>query len=108
MQLLTQVEYNDTLMNLNAKNMLVKMFYEEDEFDALDSLLSSMRTYLTRKKVVGYHKSFITNFIKLTKKLLKTSPYNKVQIEKLRLDIMEAAPMASSEREWLLRQLSKI
>ena len=108
MQLLTQVEYNDTLMNLNAKNMLVKMFYEEDEFDALESLLSSMRTYLTRKKVVGYHKSFINNFIKLTKKLLKVSPYDKEQIEKLRLDIMEATPMASSEREWLLTQLSRI
>jgi len=108
MQLLTQVEYNDTLMNLNAKNMLVKMFYEEDEFDALESLLSSMRAYLTRKKVMGYHKSFITNFIKLTKKLLKVSPYDKSQIEKLRLDIMEAAPMASSERQWLLTQLERV
>ncbi len=108
MKLFTQVEYNDTLMNLNAKNMLVKMFYEEDEFDALESLLSSMRAYLTRKKVMGYHKSFITNFIKLTKKLLKVSPYDKAQIEKLRLDIMEAAPMASSERQWLLTQLEKV
>ena len=108
MQLFTQVEYKDTLLNLNAKNILVKMFYEEDEFDALESLLSSMRTYLTRKKVVGYHKSFITNFIKLTRKLLKVSPYDKEQIEKLRLDIMEATPMASSERDWLLTQLAKI
>jgi len=108
MQLFTQVEYNDTLLNLNAKNILIKMFYEEEEYDALDSLLSSMRTYLTRKKVMGYHKSLMTNFIKLTKKLLKVSPYDKPQIEKLRLDIMEAAPMASSERQWLLTQLEKV
>lgn len=108
MRLFTQVEYNDTLMNLNAKNILIKMFYEEDEFDSLESLLSSMRAYLTRKKVMGYHKSVITNFIKLTKKLLKVSPYDKSQIEKLRLDIMEAAPMASSERQWLLTQLGKV
>ena len=108
MQLLNQAEFNDTLMNLNAKNMLVKMLYEENEFDTLESLLSSMRTYLTRKKVMGYHKGFITNFIKLTQKLLKVQPYNKPQIAKLRTEIEQAKPMASTERDWLLTQLGRV
>ncbi len=108
MQLLTQVEFDDILMNLNAKSMLVRMYYEEDEFDALESLLGSMRAYLTRKKVMGYHKSNFSNLIKFTKKLLKVSPYEKTQIERLRMDIQEANPMATTERNWLLEQLDRL
>ncbi len=106
MQLFRQVEYDDILMNLNAKMMQFKMFYEQDELDVVESLLESMRTYLVRKKVLGYHKANYKNIIRLTKKMLKINPYNKNQKAKLLKEIEEANPLA--ERKWLLKQLKNL
>ena len=72
MRLLNQVEYNDILMNLNAKTMLLKMYYEKEEIDALDSLLDSIGIYLRRKKVMSYHKSNYKNIIRFTKKIVES------------------------------------
>ena len=106
MQLFRQVEYDDILMNLNAKMMQFKMFYEQDELDVVESLLESMRTYLVRKKVIGYHKANYKNIIRLTKKMLKINPYNQIQKAKLLKEIEEANPLA--ERKWLLKQLNSL
>lgn len=108
MHYLTQAEYNDILMNLNAKAMLVQIYVEEGELDALESLLESMRTYLQRKDIMGYHKANFSNFISLTKKLVRVNPYAAAPKDKLRAEIQAAAPMTSREREWLLRQLDKL
>jgi len=107
MKLLVQeVDYDDIIINLSAKTLLAKMYYEQDEFDVLESLLESMRTYLQRKKVMGYHKNNYKNIVRFTKKLLKATPYSKNKREKLKLEITEATPL--TEKAWLLTQLSKI
>lgn len=105
MMLLNQVEYDDILISLNSKWMLVRMYYEEGEFDALESLLESMRNYMHRKKVIGYHKNSYTNVIKYTRKLLRVPP-DSVQKEKLRKEIEVANPL--SEKQWLLQQLDNL
>ena len=87
MRLFAQSDYDDLLMSLNAKTMLLKMYYELDEMNALESLLGSMRTFLQRKKVMGYHKSNYKNILHFTKKLLRTTAYGKEQKEKLRHEI---------------------
>jgi len=43
MQLLTRFYTDETIVHLSAKSMLLKMYYEEEEFKALESLLESMR-----------------------------------------------------------------
>jgi hypothetical protein len=91
---------------MTAKTMLLKMYYEQDELDALESLLESMRTYMQRKKVIGYHKTNYKNFIRYTKKLLKVNPYNKLLVERLRKEIETTNPL--TEQEWLLRQLGQL
>ena len=106
MQQINAADYDDILINLNAKTLLFKMFYEQEELDALESLLESMRNYLVRKKVIGYHKSNYKNIIRYTKKLLKLNPYNNGQKEKLRKEIESAAPL--TEKEWLLRQVERV
>lgn len=103
MQLLLQVEYDDIFLNLDSKNMLMKMYFELKEYDALESLLESMRTYLLRKKVIGYHKTNYKNIIRFTRKLLKLNPYSESQKNKLKLEIQESQPL--TERKWLLDQL---
>jgi len=106
MQLLVQVEFDDILFNLNARTMLLKMYYEQDEFDALDSLLGSTNTYLQRKKVMGYHKSNYKNIIRFTKKLTRINPFEKTEREKLQQQIEEANPL--TEKRWLLEQLQAL
>lgn len=102
----SQVEYDDILMNLNAKVMQLQMFYEQDEFDVLESLLESMRTYLVRKKVIGYHRSNYKNIIRLVKKLVKINPFSKAQRSKLKKEIEEVSPL--TEKKWLLAKLEDL
>jgi hypothetical protein len=106
MQLFATLDYDDILMNLVAKTMLLKMYYELEETNALDSLIGSMKTYLQRKKVMGYHKDNYKNIIQYTKKMLKMAHYDKEQIQKLKTEIEATNPL--TERKWLLAQLDKL
>ena len=83
------------------------MYYELDEFDALESLLESMRNYIRRKKVMGYHKSNFMNITKLTKKLIKVNPYSPQQLTTLKSEITETNPITTSDKEWLLEKIGQ-
>ena len=102
--LLTQFEYDDMLFNIIAKTMLLKIYYEKDEFDAFESLLESMRTYLQRKEALDpTRKASFKNMISLMKKLLHLNIYSKAQRDKFRETVVKTNPLA--EREWLLKQM---
>lgn len=103
LRLLIQVEYDDVFLNMGAKIMLLKIYYEEETVDALDSLLVSFQRFLQRKSILAYHKQVYQNIIFLTRKLMDLAPYDKVGREKLRLEIEATHPLA--ERDWLLHQV---
>lgn len=104
MDLLVQFEYDDLLINLNAKTLLLKIYFENDEFETLEFLLESMRSFIRRKKVLGYHKSNYQNIIRFTKKLIRINPFDKKEKKKLREVITKTNPL--TEKEWLLQQLN--
>jgi hypothetical protein len=106
MTLLHKVEYDDLFLNIDAKMILVKIYYEGESVDALDSLLSSFYVYLQRKEIMGYHQSNYKNIIKFTRKLLYLAPYDKMGIRKLKEQIEATNPL--TERAWLLEQISKL
>ncbi len=103
MVLLQKVDDRDLLLNLDAKVILLKLFYELQEYDALSSLLASFKVMLTRKKVLGYHKKHYSNIIRFTNRLLNLKPRDKKASDKLRNDILTAEVL--QEKEWLLEQL---
>lgn len=105
-RLLIQFDIDDVLINLSAKSMLIKIYYEEGELNTLESLLESLRTYINRKKSIAYHKIIYNNLIRFTKKLVRLPPRNKALKERLRKQIEDANPLP--ERKWLLEQLDKI
>ena len=105
MKLLAQSDFDDILMTLSAKVILLKMYYEQDEYDSLEWLLASMNIYLQRKKIMGYHKTNYKNIIAATKKLLKIFPASKEKKEKLKNEIHATSPL--TEKKWLLEQLDK-
>lgn len=106
MRLLNQFDSKHIIIHLNAKAMLLKMFYEQSEFDALESLLDSMRIYLRRKDILGYHKTNFQNIIKCTRRLVRINPFDKKAREKLATEIKETSPL--TERPWLLDQVKKL
>lgn len=108
MRLLAQVEFSQVVINLMAKTMVLKMYYELSEEDALDSLLESMRAYLYRKNVVATHKAIYMNFIRMTKKLVRINPFDSKQRDKLRQEIIATNPLPRTERSWLLEQLDAL
>ena len=97
-ELLMQTEYEDILLNIGAKVMLLKIYYHEEELELLDALLDSFRIFLGRKKVLTYHKSHYMNLVKYTKKILQT-----IDVKSLKKEIENTSHLA--EKKWLLEQL---
>ncbi|MBK6996347.1 MAG: hypothetical protein IPH31_15980 [Lewinellaceae bacterium] len=86
--------------------MLLKIYYERDDFDAFESLLESMRTYLQRKEAPDpSRKASYKNMISVMKKLLQLNIFSKAQRETFREMVHKTNPLM--EREWLLEQLER-
>jgi len=102
MALLATVDSSDLLLTTDAKVILLKMYYELEEFDPLDSLLASFKTFLNRKKVIGYHRDKYIQLIEFTKKLLYLNHNDKEAKKALSQKIKAHSVM---EKEWLLKQL---
>ena len=103
LQLLQKAEYKDLLLNLAAKILQLKIFYELQEFDLLASHLQAIRSFIRRKKVMGYHRENYMNTVHFTQKLLEVNLFDKNIKTTLRQEI--EATKAVAEKEWLLEQL---
>ncbi len=102
MYYLNQVNYTNLSFKLWSREMLLKIYFEEGEEEALFSLIISFETLIRRNKTLSRkQKSSYSNFLKLTSKLLK----RRVPIEKIQQEIQETA--ALRERKWLLEQCQK-
>lgn len=103
LSLLAQTDYDDVFMNMDAKVMQLKMYYEEEEYDVLEALLQSFSVFLQRKNIMGYHREHYKNVILFIKKFLSTPHFDKETKALLRQQIEETEPLP--ERPWLLKQL---
>jgi len=106
MQLLIKVEFDDLFLNMSAKSILLKIYYEQNSIDALMALLVSFRRFLQRKTIVAYHREIYKNMILLTEKLLAAPLNDTTKIAALREEIQQTNPL--TEKPWLLAQLDKL
>ncbi|MCB0639800.1 MAG: hypothetical protein KDC54_24420 [Lewinella sp.] len=104
MTLLRQVSFHDTLYNLNARSMLLRIYYELGEHDALEALLESFRAFLHRHQELGYHKENYRNLLSFVRQLLYLAPGDATARQALRQEI--EATSALAEKAWLLSQLA--
>ncbi len=102
MLLLQTSEYKDLVNNLISKNILLKIYYELEEFDLLESHLDSLNSFIRRREVSDYHRSNYLNVIRLVRKLVALESFDKSKLEKLRQEIESTEIL--SDREWLLEQ----
>lgn len=98
--LLQNAEYSDILINLMAKTLALKIYYEQDEYDLLHSHLDAMRNFITRHKELSYHRENYRNTIRFVGKLLQLRPADTAGRELLRREIEETKAVA--EKNWLL------
>lgn len=80
--------------------MLLRMYYETGEVDALESLLDSFEMYIRRQKDLGYHGENYTNLIRLIRKLMQIPIGQKEERSQLAEEVKATKSLA--EREWLL------
>ena len=62
-----------------------------------------MHNYITRKRVIGYHRANYLNIIRYASRLLGLQFSNKTEMEKLRTAVSEEEHL--SEKEWFLGHL---
>lgn len=101
--LLQKANYKDPLLNLPAKVLLMKIYYELDEYDLLHAHLDAMQNYILRKRVLGYHRSNYLNIIRYTRKLVSLNFLDKTEVQKRRDAILKESIL--TEKKWLLQQL---
>lgn len=97
LEVLQQNLFDDVLLNLSAKTVQAKCFYELNEFDLLDTHLDAMRKYVHRHKEVGYYGERYLNFIAALRRIMRASVPRSVE---LRAEI-SAMPVLA-EKEWLM------
>lgn len=108
LQLLRDVEYEDTGYNLISKAMLLITYYELDEWDALDSHIDAFRTFLRRhKNIAADRRLMYLNLIRFTRKLTRLQPGNKAHAASLRAEI-EADRASTVNYEWLMEKLQEL
>lgn len=103
LELLREVEFTGVFIQLDARKMLIRAFYETGEWGALHSLLDSFSVFLRRRKELGYHRESYLNLIKYTKKLVYVSTASK-QKRRLLADKISAIA-AFAEKDWVLSKL---
>ncbi len=104
LELLQKANYRDPLLNLAARTLLLKTWYEMNEIELLQSHLDAMRNYIQRKRVIGYHKANYMNIVRFTDRLLKVNVRDAKALEALRLAIEKEEIL--TERVWLLARLA--
>ena len=103
--LLSKVDYDDLFYGFNVRLLLLKSYFELKEFEALDHLLKSFKTFINRKKGINdlYKKGHL-NLVQMVHKLVTTHPRDKKKLGILKLNIDATRPLA--EIAWLQEKIN--
>lgn len=100
LQLLQRAEYKETMLALAAKTIQLKIYYETEEYDLLESHLQAIAAFIRRKKVIGYQRENYLNLLYFVRKRLELNPLSKQEKQAYRETVERTKPLA--EKEWLL------
>lgn len=103
LELLREVSFADPMYNLESRKMLLKIYFEQDAFDALDSLVENLLNWLRRHGELGYHREMYRNLARFTRRLLRLAPGNTEERKRLEAKILDTPLVA--ERGWLLEKV---
>jgi hypothetical protein len=105
LRLLQTADFKDLVNNIIAKTLLLKIYFELEEFDLLESHLDTFRQFIRRRELSDYHRHNYLNIINFVKKITGLPPGNRPEKALLRTEIEQAGVL--TERDWLLEQLER-
>ena len=100
---LQRSDYKDTINNLTAKTLQMKIYYETDAHDLLASHLASLKNYIRRHTAIGYHRTNYTHIVQYMERLMALRFNSPKAVAALREKVAEEKIL--TEREWFLEQL---
>lgn len=103
LELLRDVTFPDPMYKLESRKMLLKIYYEQEATQALESLLESLQVWLRRHGELGYHREMYRNLARFTMQLLRLPPGNTEARKRLAKKIKDTPLVA--ERSWLLSKV---
>jgi hypothetical protein len=92
------------MLALAAKTIQLKIYYETDTYDLLESHLQAIAVFIRRKKVMGYHRENYLNLLQFVRKLMELNLFSEKDKSAFREAVKQAKPLA--EKEWLLKVIS--
>jgi len=102
--LLHDLAFDDVFLELDARVLLLKIYFETLEWRLLEGFLTAFERFVGRKKMLAYHAPNYRNIIQFTFKLMlwksNKRSFSREELENLRQQINAAKPL--TEREWLL------
>lgn len=113
--LLLKVEYSDLRYNLGAKALLLRTYYDLEEYDALFSLVQSFILYLRRNKLMAdFHRDGHYDLFKFTRRAaqvrsnldFKNPEKSRREFEKLQQDIASAEIIVN--KGWLMEKMQEL
>ncbi len=107
--LLQSVEYDDLVYNLSSKSILLAVYYELDEDDALISLMDSFKTFLQRHKEISDNQRLLyMNLMKYIKKILKLIPGDQKEIAKIKQEMEDDKKVGIASMKWVYEKLAEL
>ncbi|MDX2000849.1 MAG: hypothetical protein SFW35_00325 [Chitinophagales bacterium] len=101
---LNKVEFSDIYYQLDTKKMMLKIYFELDEIDALYSLIASFRIFLRRTRLISEaNKEAYVNFLHMVNLLVKR---DKSMLSEIKEKIATTSPLA--DRKWLKEVCDKM
>lgn len=85
--------------------MLLRMYFETGEVDALESLLDSFETFIRRQKDIGYHGANYLNLIRFVRRLLAIPTTDRAARAALAIEVKNNSKLA--EKAWLISVVEK-
>ncbi len=114
-QLLSTVDFSDIYFEISGKYILLKTYYDTEEFEPLDYLIKSFKIFIQRNKTIAQdYKKGIDNFLNMLKQIVKLKHEKQLlsktdfldKFEKTNQKLLELKPIFNSK--WLKDKLAEM
>lgn len=107
LELLRDVEFTDVYYHLDCKSLLMKTYFELEEFEPLHSLMDAFYAYLRRNKMISnYQRTSYSNFLSFVKKMIRYRYKGPEKIKKLEESLEDISPIPNLS--WIQKKLEML
>ncbi len=107
LRLLLAVEFTDVYYHLDSKSLLLRIYYDLEDWEPLLSLFNTFKIYLKRNKLISeYQRTTYTNLVKFVRKLTRIKMGSKLPLERVKQEIEEVKQIA--DLTWLQSKVEEL